>query len=78
MSRPVGRPPEQLLAQVRAFICNPATTAAELAFFDGAVHAMKQERSGAPQPRKRAPQDGSGVPGKPHTQVDVELIEGQQ
>ena len=66
MPRPIGRPPENLLAQLRAYILNPATTETELAFLDGALWSFKAEKRGEPTPRRRK------ADGDKH---EVELIE---
>lgn len=46
MPRPPGRPPDNLLAQLRAWALNPATGENELKFFEGFWHAVMLERNG--------------------------------
>lgn len=56
MPRPVGRPPDSLLAQFRAWYLNPVTTPQERDFFFGFVAALDQElaeRTGKPMGRRR-------------------------
>lgn len=66
MPRPVGRPPDQTLAQLRAIITNPSTTDRELGFIEGQVAAMFAEREASngeePKPRRRSKPDDSAQP----------------
>jgi hypothetical protein len=56
MANPVGRPPINVLAQLRAIIRNPATTERELGFLEGQIALMFEDRAAnceEPEPRKR-------------------------
>lgn len=59
MPRNVGRPPDSLFAQLRAYIINPSTTDREIGYLEGSLQAFVAERA---QPKERKPKVGEEIP----------------